>query len=67
MSVAYFPQRRIATDLEVAVKLDSSLLQKVNPALNHVLFELKIGNAVYQQAADTVVAVVDMDFVSPAA
>ena len=57
----------VAADLEVEMELDAASGQKLGAAFDDVLFELEIGDAVHQQAAGTVVAVIDVDLVALAA
>ena len=64
MAVADFLQCGIPADFKISVEFDTALFEQVDTALDDVFFQLEIGDAVYQQAADPVVAVIDMHLVA---
>jgi len=67
MALAQLGDGRIAPDLEFQVEGDAGLAQQIGAPGDHVLFQLEVGDAVDQQAADPVVAVVDMHPIALAA
>ena len=67
MALAQFAQGHVASDVAVQVVAHAGVLDQLGAALDHVLFELEIRDAVDQQAADPVVAVVDGHLVALAA
>ena len=58
---AQFGERDVAADLEVQLELDAALGQQLRAAQHDLLLQLEVGDAVDQQAAGAVVAVVDRD------
>src|SRR5580658_10876696 len=60
-------QTRIAADLETRVKDHAAGLEQSVPAGDDPLVELEIGDAVDEEPADPVVAIVDMDLIALAA
>ena len=64
MPVAQLLEGDVAADLAVEVEMDSAVGQQLGAPLDDRLLELEVGNAVDHQAADPVVAVVDMDLVA---
>ena len=56
----------VATDFSVGPELDTFRGEQVHPALDDVLFQLHVRNAVHQQSADPVCSFEDSDFMSDA-
>src|SRR4029077_5946222 len=67
VTVAQLGEAVVAADAEIQLKLDPAGDQQVMTPGDDMLFQLEIGDAVDEEAADPVVAVVDMDGVSLAA
>ena len=64
MALAQFLQARVAPDLEAFVEHDAAGLQPIDAAHHDRLLQLEAGDAVGQQPAGAVVAVVDMDVIA---
>ena len=54
----------ISSNLCPRLKLDSFGGQKVNTSLDHVLFQLHVGDTVHQQSADSIRPLENGDFMS---
>ncbi len=67
MARAQLGEARVAPDLELEMERDAALAQQSVAPLDHALLQLEVGNAVDEQTADAVVAVIDMDLVALAA
>jgi len=63
----FFTQFGDVGDGVIQMKMDAAFFEQLMAAEHDVFFELEIGDAVDEQAADAVVAVVDMHFVAFAA
>jgi hypothetical protein len=57
-------ERNVAADFAIQMKGDLRLAQQLLAALHDLLLELEVGDAVDQQAADPVVAIVDRDLIA---
>ena len=64
MARAQLVEAEILADRAVQVEVDAAFGQQARAPLDHVFFQLEVGDAVDQQAADPVVAVVDVDLVA---
>src|SRR5262249_48450970 len=64
MTRAQFGERDVAADLAVEHDRYFGIAQQLLAPLHDVLLELEVGDAVDQQAADAVVAIVDRDLVA---
>ena len=64
---AQFLEGGVGADVEVEMEGDAAVDQMLRPAANDLLLELEVGDAIDEQAADPVVAVVDMDLPAPPA
>src|SRR5271154_5178594 len=67
MTLAQLGHRDVAADLAVQMEGDLGVAQQLLAALHDLLLELEVGDAVDQQAADTVVAIIDRDLIALAA
>ncbi|CAI8373265.1 MAG: Uncharacterised protein [Rhodospirillaceae bacterium] len=57
----------IAAYLAIKLKLNAALFQQFCASLNDIFFQLKAGNTIDHQAADTVIAVINNDLIPLAA
>jgi hypothetical protein len=64
MARLQFRERNVAANLDIQVEADAAVLEQLPTAQDHMLLQLEIGNAVDQQAADAVLAVVHVDRVA---
>jgi hypothetical protein len=64
MFCAKLIKRGIATDFEIFVEDDTAVFQPVDAAHDNGLFEFEPRNAISQQAARTVMAIIDMHFIT---
>src|SRR5206468_10210495 len=67
VALAQLGERDVAADLTVEMERDAGPAQQLFAALHDLLLELEVRDAVDQQAADPVVAIVDRDLVALAA
>ena len=65
--VADFLQRRIAADLEVAMKFHAALFQQIDTALDDILFQLETGNPIDQQTPNPIITIINSDLIPLAA
>src|SRR3546814_10279606 len=64
MTLAQLVHGGVAADFEILMKDDAPLRQAIDATLDDMLFQLEARDAIGQQAAHTVVPVVDMNFIS---
>src|SRR3546814_3800103 len=64
MTLAQLVHGGVAADFEILMKDDAPLRQAIDATLDDMLFQLEARDAIGQQAAHTVVPVVDMHFIS---
>src|SRR3546814_12647821 len=64
MTLAQLVHSGGAADFEILMKDDAPLRQAIDATLDDILFQLEARDAIGQQAAHTVVQVVDMHFIS---
>src|SRR3546814_4169117 len=57
-------ERGVAADLEILVEDDPAFAQPLDPAIDHVFFELEAGDAIGEQPAEPIVTIVDMDLIA---
>ena len=67
MACAQLGEACVLADDEIEVKLDAALGQERVPPGDHVLLQLEVGDAIDEEAAGAIVAVVDMNGISLAA
>ena len=61
---AQFGKRSVGADGEIQPEAHAAFLQQLPPPQDDFLFQFEVGDAVDQQSADTVVAVVDGDLIA---
>ena len=61
---AQLVERSITTHLEIEMKYDARSLQAIDPAHHHILFQLETGDAVSEQAACAIIAIVDVNLIT---
>ena len=64
MAPAELGQRRVAADLEILVEGDAAVGESSDAAPDDLLFELEAGDAVGEETARPVVAIVDVDVIA---
>ncbi len=64
VALAQLGEADAAADLAVEMELDTGVAEQARAALDHGLLQLEVGDAVDQQSADPVVAIVDVDLVA---
>ena len=67
MLLPQFRQGRVLAHLEVQMELNLAVPQQLGAPLDDFLLQLEVGNAIDHQAADAVIAVIDMHLVALAA
>ena len=64
MGSAHILKAAVGTDVHIQLKGNTAICQQLVPALNHMLFQLEPRNAIDQQPANAVIAIIDCHLIA---